>query len=156
MSSSSMDKHVVGRLSRRAALAGGVSGLGALALAAAPSVFAADATPEADQGMEGLYVVTRTRVVVAGMSVDELTARVREGLVPIIEAIPGFVEYFIVQNPDTRQRTAVSIFEDKAGADISTTKATEFLKANDLAKFYENVEPVVTAGELILFAGDES
>lgn len=144
------------RLSRRAALAGGVSGLGTLALAT-PAVLAQDATPMAATGMkEGLYVVTRTRKVAEGKSVEELTAQIRAGLVPIIQQIPGFVEYYIVQNPDTRERMSVSIFTDKTGTDASTAKASAFLKANNLAGYYENADPVVTEGELILFADPQT
>jgi len=156
MDPSTVNNSVARRLSRRAALAGGVSGLSVLALATAPAVFAQNATPDAASGMEGRYVVTRTRKVAAGMSIDELTASIRAGLVPIIVQIPGFVEYYVVQNPDTRERTSVSIFADKAGADASTAKAAEFLKSNNLARYYENVMPVVTAGELVIFAGHES
>jgi hypothetical protein len=139
-------------LSRRSALAGGAVGLGALTLAGASTVLAQSATPAAGEGLEGNYVVIRTRVMAEGKSVEELTTQIRNGLVPIIKQIPGFVEYYIVQNADTRQRSSVSIFKDKAGADESTAKAGDFLKANNLTGYYEDVNPVVVDGAVLLFA----
>src|SRR5262245_58422275 len=87
---------------------------------------AQDATPVAGTTKEGAYAVFRTRVVLPDKSIDDLTAAIREGLVPIIMQIPGYIDYYIVQNFDTRQRTGVAIFADKAGADESTAKAGEF------------------------------
>ena len=125
MDSKPREVTVARMLSRRSALAGGVAGLGALTMAGATTVLAQSATPAAGEGLEGNYgrIVVRTRVMAEGKSVEELTTAIRTGLVPIIKQIPGFVEYYIVQNAETRQRSSVSIFKDKAGADESTSKA---------------------------------
>jgi hypothetical protein len=111
---------------------------------------AQDATPVAGTTKEGAYAVFRTRVVLPDKSIDDLTAAVREGLVPIIMQIPGYIDYYIVQNFDTRQRTGVAIFADKAGADESTAKAGEFLRSAGLADFYEDVDPVIVEGEIVI------
>jgi hypothetical protein len=147
-----LEAAVARMLSRRSALAGGVAGLGALTLAGATTVLAQSATPASGEGLEGNYVVVRTRVMAQGKSVEELTTAIRTGLVPIIKQIPGFVEYYIVQNAETRQRSSVSIFKDKAGADESTSKAGDFLKTNNLTGYYEDVNPVVVDGSVLLFA----
>lgn len=126
-----------------AVFATGVLGTGALAQ---------DATPAAGGTKEGLYAVFRTRKLKPGKSIDELTAAIRAGLVPIIRAIPGFVEYSIVQNMATRERTSVSIFRDKAGTDESTKEATAFLKDKGLADYYEDVNPVIQEGAIAVFA----
>jgi hypothetical protein len=131
------------------------AGGGALALIAAgmgrPAVFAQPASPAPSASKEGLYVVIRSRTVKADASIDKLNTAIRDGLMPLIQAIPGFVEYFVMQNPDTRERTAVSVFTDKAGADQSTTVASDFISGEGgLADSYENVEPVVLEGPIVV------
>lgn len=111
---------------------------------------AQDATPVAGTTKEGAFAVFRTRVVLPDKSIDDLTAAVREGLVPTIMQIPGYIDYYIVQNFDTRERTGVAIFADKAGADESTAKAGEFLRSAGLADFYEDVDPVIVEGEIVI------
>jgi hypothetical protein len=132
-------------------LGGGVA-LVATARAVTP-VLAQEATPAPASGSkEGLYAVLRTRTVKADASIDELTAAMREGVLPIVRAIPGFVEYYVIQNADTRERTGVSVFADKEGADESTRVVGEFLASSGLADFYEDAEPIVVEGEIVTAA----
>ncbi len=131
------------------------AGGSALALIAAgihqPAVFAQQASPAPPASKDGLYVVIRSRTVKADASIEELNTGIRDGLVPLIQAIPGFVEYFVMQNPDTRDRTSASVFTDKAGADQSTTVASDFINGQGgLADYYENVEPVVLEGPIVV------
>lgn len=132
-------------------LAAGATALAALASSGLRGdALAQDATPTAGATKEGAYAVFRTRRVAPDKSIDELTVAIREGLVPIIKQIPGYIDYYIVQNFDTRERTSVSIFADNAGADESTAKAGEFLRSQGLADYYEDVDPVITEGEIII------
>jgi hypothetical protein len=133
-------------------LAAGGAGLALIAAGLrGPAALAAQGTPAPVVSKEGLYVVVRSRVVKPDMSIDELNTAIRDGLVPLIEAIPGFVEYYVVQNPDTRDRTAVSIFTDKQGADESTAVASDFISGEGgLADYYEDVEPVVLEGAIVV------
>ena len=112
------------------------------------------ATPGAAGSKEGRYAVLRTRTLKPDASVDELSAAIREDFVPVIRRIPGFVEYYVVQNAETRGRTSVSIFADRAGADESTRAAGEFLRGEGLADLYEDVTPVVQEGTIVVFAGE--
>jgi hypothetical protein len=50
---------------------------------------------------------------------DELTRRIKEGAIPIISDVPGFMAYYVVYAPDDTV-TAISIFNDYAGAEEST------------------------------------
>jgi len=140
---------------RRGALriVGGAAALAAFATASFGGLaFAQDATPVAGGSKEGLYAVFRTRKVKPDKSIDDLTAAIREGLVPIIRGIPGFVEYYIVQNMETRERTSVSIFADKTGTDESTKQASAFLNGQGLADYYEDVNPVIQEGVIVIYA----
>jgi hypothetical protein len=153
--SSTRDAQIDTKSTRRDALRliGGGAALAAFATAGmSVNALAQDATPAAGGSKEGLYAVFRTRKVKPDKSIDELTAAIRAGLVPIISAIPGFVEYYIVQNMETRERTSVSIFKDKTGTDESTKQASAFLKGQGLADYYENVDPVIQEGAIIIFA----
>jgi hypothetical protein len=134
-------------------LVGGGAALAAIASAhLGGRALAQDATPVAGGSKEGLYAVFRTRKVKPDKSIDDLTVAIREGFIPIVRAIPGFVEYYIVQNMETRERTSVSIFADKTGTDESTKQASAFLNSQGLADYYEDVNPVIQEGTIIIFA----
>jgi hypothetical protein len=132
-------------------LIGGGAALAALAFPRLSSgATAREATPEVGaESKVGLSVVIRTRTVKPDVSIDELTSALTEGLVPLIREIPGFVEYYVVQNEETLERTGVSIFTDKAGADESTRVAVEFINAEGLSDSYERAEPVVLEGTIV-------
>jgi hypothetical protein len=83
-------------------------------------VQARQATPAA--GTAG-YLVTRRYKLKSGATYEELARRVNEGFVPIISAVPGFIEYLLVE-PGDGTHLAVSIFADQAGADESTQRAS--------------------------------
>jgi hypothetical protein len=154
--SADSDGRVVERTTRRNALrlVGGGAALVAFASAnLGTSALAQDATPVAGASKEGAYAVFRTRAVKPDKSIDDLTAAIRAGFVPIVTQIPGYIDYYIVQNFETRERTSVSIFADKAGADESTAKAAEFLQSQGLTDYYENVDPIIQEGEIIVAAG---
>jgi hypothetical protein len=145
---------ISGVTNRREALRiGGGLALAGFALAGlSRAVDAQEATPAAGGPLDGLYVVLRTRVVKADKDANELTAAVGSGLMHIIEAIPGFVAYYVVQNDETRERTAVNIFADEAGAAESSAQASEFLNGQGLADYYEDVNPIVQQGWIVLSA----
>ena len=102
--------------------------------------------------MQGAYAVLRTRTVKADKSIDALNRLTQAGLIPIVRAIPGFIEYVVVQNTETRARTGVSVYADKTGADASTQQVNAYLQAHGLADYYENVEPVVQEGAIVTAA----
>jgi hypothetical protein len=139
---------------RRAAWRLGGAALAALAAARlGGGARAQDATPGAAGSKEGRYAVARSRRLKPGASHDEINAAVREGFVPILQEIPDFVEYYIVTNAATRERTSVGIFADKAGADASTERAAEFLRERGLVDRYEeDATPVILEGAIAVFA----
>ena len=69
----------------------------------------------------------------------------KEGFVPIISEMPGFVAYYLVDAGDG-VTVSTSVFEHKDAEEQSTFRAGEFVQEH-LAAFYPN-PPQVTAGEV--------
>ena len=74
---------------------------------------------------------------------EELARRVKEGAIPIVSDVAGFRAYYVVYAPDDTV-TAISIFDDYAGAAESNRRA--------LAWIEQNVAPLLT-GPAIAVAG---
>lgn len=76
---------------------------------------------------------------------DEVIRRVTEGGIPIIESIPGFVSYAIM---DAGQGTMVtySVYESQVGTNESTKKAAAWVKENIASML--PTPPDVAAGEI--------
>ena len=151
---SAVSGHQVPVTTRRTALrlaSGGVA-LALLAARAGDRATAQEATPTAEISKQDGYAVMRTRVVKADKSIDDLTRAIHDGLVPLIRQIPGFIDYYVVQNVETRQRTSVSIFADEAGTEESTKQASAFLNGQGLADYYEDVNPIITEGKIVVTA----
>jgi hypothetical protein len=76
---------------------------------------------------------------------QEVARIVKEGFVPIISEMPGFVAYYWVDAGDG-VIVSTSVFEHKEAEEQSTYRAGEFVQEH-LASFYPN-PPQVTAGEV--------
>ena len=74
----------------------------------------------------------------------------REGFVPIISEMPGFVAYYSVDAGDGVM-VSTSVFEHKDAEEQSTFRAGEFV-AEDLGLLSPN-PPQVTAGEVVAYKG---
>jgi hypothetical protein len=121
------------------AFAGAGSGRAALAQEASPV-----ASPAGGNDLNRKYVVIRIRTVKPDRSADDLMALIRDGFVPLVKAVPGFVWYVAGVNPETRGQFSVGVFADKAGAAESTRRAAEWGKQG-AADFVEG-DPTVNEG----------
>ena len=76
---------------------------------------------------------------------DEVIRRITEGGIPIVQAIPGFVSYSIM---DAGHGTLVtySVYESQAGSDESTKKAAAWVKEHIASML--PTPPRVVAGEI--------
>jgi hypothetical protein len=143
---------MMSKLTRRRALRRLASGAGLAAAAAAAGsvrlrVSAQDATPPVAAADQAGYLVIRTYRYQPGGTIEQVVERVQEGFVPIITAVPGFVEYFIVDlGPE--QQLSLSIFTDQAGADESVRRAAGWVEEN-LTDVVQS-PPEVVAGEIRL------
>ncbi|HSA52485.1 MAG TPA: hypothetical protein VLH10_20560 [Yinghuangia sp.] len=72
-----------------------------------------------------------------------------EGFVPLVRQVPGFVAYYWVDAGDGVM-VSTSVFEDRSGAEESTSKAAEFVREN-LASLFPD-PPQVTTGQVVASA----
>ena len=75
-----------------------------------------------------MYAAIRQGKAKTGMA-EELTRRIKEGAIPIISDVPGFMAYYVVYAPDDTV-TAISIFNDCAGAEESNRRALMWIEQN--------------------------
>ena len=73
-----------------------------------------------------MYAAIRQAKAKTGM-VEELVRRIKEGAIPIISDVEGFRAYYVVYVPDDTV-TAISIFNDYAGAEESNRRALAWLE----------------------------
>jgi quinol monooxygenase YgiN len=60
---------------------------------------------------------------------EELAQRIKDGAIPIVSDVPGFIGYYVVYAPDDTV-TAISIFNDHAGAEESNRRMIPWIEAN--------------------------
>jgi hypothetical protein len=75
-----------------------------------------------------MYAAIRQGKAKTGIA-EELTRRIKEGAIPIISDVPGFMAYYVVYAPDDTV-TAISIFNDYAGAEESNRRALAWIEQN--------------------------
>ena len=81
-----------------------------------------------------MYAAIRQGKAKAGMA-EELARRIKEGAIPIISDVDGFMAYYVVYAPDDTV-TAISIFNNFAGA--------EELNRRGVAWIEQNLAPLLT------------
>ncbi|HEX2973782.1 MAG TPA: hypothetical protein VHP11_15730 [Tepidisphaeraceae bacterium] len=79
---------------------------------------------------------------------SEAGRRVKEGFVPLLSQLPGFVAYYWVE-AGGGVMISISVFQDKAGADESNRRAAKWVVEN-LAPLLPN-PPQITSGEVVAF-----
>lgn len=137
-----------GTLSRRsAALHLGSGGLAVLLASRVISAAAQAASPIAGTPAAGrAYLAIRQYQLAPDHTMEQLTAAVAGGFMPIVRAVPGFQEYFLVETGEGP--VSISVFMDQAGAAESTRRAADWVQ-NNLAGFFTG-PPTVTTGSVWL------
>jgi hypothetical protein len=83
------------------------------------------------QGEEDLmYAAIRQGKAKTGTA-EELARRIKEGAIPIISDVEGFMAYYVVYAPDDTV-TAISLFNNHAGAEEANRRALAWIE-KDLA-----------------------
>src|SRR5215475_3088080 len=75
-----------------------------------------------------MYAAIRQAKARAG-SAEELARRVKEGAIPIISDVEGFIAYYVVYAGDDTV-TAISIFNNHAGAEEANRRALAWIDQN--------------------------
>jgi hypothetical protein len=91
-------------------------------------MIAAAAESGASEGGFPMYAAIRQGKAKAGMA-EELTRRIKEGAIPIISDVEGFMAYYVVYAPDDTV-TAISIFNNFAGAEESNRRGVAWIEQN--------------------------
>src|SRR6201985_540423 len=73
-----------------------------------------------------MYAAIRQGKAKAGMA-EELARRIKEGAIPVISDVPGFRAYYVIYAPDDTV-TAISIFDDHAGAEESNRRGLAWIE----------------------------
>jgi len=125
--------------------------LAAAAFAAALPAMAQDgeecAAPLLDEAPDDAnYVVVRRWKLKPGVDYAEFTRLVRDGYVPIIQKVEGFVAYYFAR-PGEGEHMAVAIFTSKEGAAESTAAAETWTAAN-IADLVDGPPVDVTEAEI--------
>ena len=89
-----------------------------------------------------MYAAIRQAKAKTGTA-EELARRIKEGAIPIISDVEGFMAYYVVYAPDDTV-TAISLFNNCAGAEEANRRA--------LAWIEQNLEPLL-AGPASAMAG---
>lgn len=89
-----------------------------------------------------MYAAIRQGKARAGMA-EELASRIKEGVIPLVSDVPGFMGYYVVYAPDDTV-TAISLFNNVEAAEESNRRA--------LAWIEENLAPLL-AGPVTAMAG---
>ena len=77
---------------------------------------------------------------------DEVARLVEEGFVPLVRQVPGFVAFYWV-DAGNDVVVSTSVFQDRAGAEESTLRASNFVR-DKLASLLPH-PPQVMAGQVV-------
>ena len=80
-------------------------------------------------------------------AIGEITARARDGFLPIISQLPGFIAYYVVDQGDGNAAT-ISLFQDKAAAEESNRAAAGWVQEN-MVSLVEG-PPEILAGRVVV------
>ena len=73
-----------------------------------------------------MYAAVRQGKAKSGVA-EELARRIKEGAIPTISDVEGFMAYYVVYAPDDTV-TAISIFKDYAGAEESNRRVLAWIE----------------------------
>ena len=95
------------------------------------------------------FLAMRQYQLAPGHTMEELATLVESGFLPIVQQVPGYQEYFLIETGDGV--ISISVFADQAGAEESTARAADWVQQT-LAGFFTG-PPAVTTGSVWLHDG---
>jgi hypothetical protein len=137
---------------RSAVLRLGSGGLAALLASNLVPVAAQEASAMAGTPAAGrAFLAMRQYQLAPGHTMEELSALVESGFLPIVQQVPGYQEYVLIETGDGV--ISISVFADQAGAEASTARAADWVQQS-LTGFFTG-PPAVTTGSVWLHDGGE-
>jgi hypothetical protein len=79
--------------------------------------------------------------------IEELTPRIEQGFLPILQEVPGFHCYYVLSMGE-KELVTISLFESQSGAKESNRRAAEFVRNDPLKD--QLGSPEVIEGELLV------
>jgi quinol monooxygenase YgiN len=92
-----------------------------------------------------MYIAIRRLKLQPGL-VDEAIRRIEDGFVPLISAMPGFVDYIVMRAGEDGGVT-ISVFEMQEQAEESNRRAAEWISQN-LAPLAAGPHEIVVVGDI--------
>jgi hypothetical protein len=89
---------------------------------------ASAAVPFCSRKEDFMYAAIRQAKAKTGTA-EELARRIKEGAIPIISDVEGFMAYYVVYAPDDTV-TAISVFNNHAGAEEANRRAIAWIEQN--------------------------
>ena len=83
---------------------------------------------------------------------DEVVRQIKEeGFLDVVRGVQGFVNYSVIDDGDGTLVT-ISTFEDRLGAEESTSRAEEWIQQQNLGSLIP-YPPQITEGEVVVHEG---
>lgn len=92
-----------------------------------------------------MYVAVRRYGLLTNEPVDRVIRGIKEGFIPIIKKTPGFLAYYVLDSGNGTL-TSISIFEHRAGAELSNRMAEDWVGRNLMSAF--PTSPEIMGGEV--------
>jgi len=73
-----------------------------------------------------MYAAIRQSKAKSGKA-EELATRIKEGVIPIVSDVPGFMAYYVIYAPDDTV-TAISVFNNVEAAEESNKRALAWIE----------------------------
>lgn len=94
-----------------------------------------------------MYAAIRQAKAKAGVA-DQLASRIKEGAIPIVSVVPGFLGYYVIYSPDDLV-TAISLFNTVEGAEESNRRALAWIEKELAPLLAGTGTATATAGPVI-------
>jgi hypothetical protein len=79
--------------------------------------------------------------------IEELTHRIEQGFLPIVQEVPGFHCYYVLAASE-KEFVTVSIFESQSGAKESNRRAADFVRNDPLKDLLGS--PEIAEGDVLV------
>ena len=98
------------------------------------------------QGVSQTMYIAIRRMKVKSGQLDEAIQRIESGFVPLLNTMPGYVEYIVMQAGE-KEGITISVFERQEQAEESNRRASEWVSQN-LASLAVESHEILAIGDV--------